>query len=64
MKAFHCDHCRSLVYFENVKCLNCGHELGFLPEWGILSALEPAGNGWERALTPKALGRRYRRCRG
>jgi hypothetical protein len=63
MKAFHCDHCHGLVYFENVRCLNCGHELGFLPEWGILSALEPIGNAWERALNPKALGRRYRRCR-
>jgi hypothetical protein len=63
MKAFHCDRCGGLVYFENVQCLNCGRELGFLPDYGDLSALEPGRDGWDRALTPRAQGARYRRCR-
>ncbi len=29
MKIFSCDHCGSLVYFENTSCVNCGHILGF-----------------------------------
>ena len=32
MKAFHCDHCGSLVFFENVQCVRCGRGLGFLPD--------------------------------
>jgi len=63
MKAFHCDHCNSLVFFENVQCLKCGHALGFLPDLGDLSTLEPAGNGAQRALAPDARGRLYRPCR-
>ncbi len=29
MKTFKCGACGNTVYFENVKCLNCGHLLGF-----------------------------------
>ena len=24
MKIFHCDHCRQLLFFENVQCVKCG----------------------------------------
>jgi hypothetical protein len=50
MKAFHCDGCGSLVFFENVRCLTCGHVLGFLPSSAELAALEPAENGAWRPL--------------
>ena len=63
MRAFHCDHCSSLVFFENVQCVRCGHALGFLPDVNDLSTLEPEGDGAWRALTPDAVGRLYRRCR-
>jgi hypothetical protein len=32
VKAFFCPRCGSLVYFENVACLQCGAKLGFDPE--------------------------------
>src|SRR3954468_2862507 len=31
MRALHCPTCRTLVFFENDRCLNCGTELGFEP---------------------------------
>jgi len=62
MKAFHCDHCGSLVFFENVQCLKCGHALGFLPDVNDLSTLELAPDGVWRAITPAAQGALYRQC--
>jgi hypothetical protein len=38
--SFACDHCGSLVFFENTVCLHCGTELGFLPERLTLVGLE------------------------
>ena len=62
MKAFHCDSCGSLVFFENVKCLTCGHALGFLPPSADLSAIEPAKNGLWRAIASGQSDRLYRFC--
>jgi hypothetical protein len=62
VKAFHCDGCGSLVFFENVKCVKCGRELGFLPSSGDLSALEPAAPGTCRRLAPVQTGQTYRLC--
>jgi hypothetical protein len=62
MKSYHCEGCGSLVFFENVSCLTCGHALGFLPSSGELTALEPAANGAFRALSARAGGRLYRQC--
>ena len=57
MKTFHCTHCQNLVFFENVKCLNCGHELAFLPEQMQMAALEPGPAGlWHYA------GHDYKLC--
>jgi hypothetical protein len=64
MKAFYCDHCGALVFFENVQCVKCGHALGFLADLLDLSALEPVpnqANTW-RALATAAHGRWYRQC--
>lgn len=62
MKTFHCDVCGSLVFFENVSCVHCGHALGFLPDVLDLSAIESESDGCQRALAPAAEGRVYRRC--
>lgn len=62
MKAFHCDVCGSLVFFENVSCVTCGHALGFLPDVLDLSAVEMAGDHRLRALAAPARDRRYRGC--
>jgi hypothetical protein len=62
MKAFHCDQCGNLVFFENVQCVRCNHALGFLPDAIDLSTLESAGGGQWRALTPAARDRVYKQC--
>jgi hypothetical protein len=42
MKIFHCDHCNSLVFFENTHCVTCGHVLAFLPDVFEMGSLEAA----------------------
>jgi hypothetical protein len=59
MKLFECQHCGQPLHFENVRCESCGHRLGYLPGKGVLSALEPEGDGW-RALADPDTG--YRSC--
>ena len=50
MKIFHCDHCQQLVFFENVRCLECGHALAYVPQLEDVVALQPAGdNRWRSA---------------
>ena len=62
MKVFHCDHCGNLVFFENVRCVNCDHALAYLPDLGVVGSLDPAGgNQWKSPL-PRAAGRTYRLC--
>jgi hypothetical protein len=62
MKTFYCDHCSSLVFFENTECIKCGHALGFLPDIMDVSALEPASATEWRSLASGAQGRFYRQC--
>lgn len=62
MKAFHCDACGSLLFFESVECVKCHHVLGYLPDAKDLSALEPDGTDTWRALSLNAKHRRYRLC--
>jgi hypothetical protein len=59
MKTFHCTHCQNLIFFENVRCLNCGHALAFLPDLGFMGALTQRSDGLWRA-EPEAPG--YRLC--
>jgi hypothetical protein len=62
MKIFHCSHCRQLLFYENVRCVNCGHDLAFMPDLAEIGALEPAGDGLWRSSAPGAEGRTYRLC--
>jgi len=41
MRTFHCSHCKHLVFFENVACVNCGHVLAVLPDTLDMVALRP-----------------------
>jgi hypothetical protein len=78
MKIFSCGNCEQVVYFESVQCTRCGHTLAFLPDRGVVSALEQApaptqgqaqqqqGSGEQvgwRALGPNVAGALYRLCR-
>ncbi|PKO69154.1 MAG: hypothetical protein CVU22_05620 [Betaproteobacteria bacterium HGW-Betaproteobacteria-16] len=41
MKTFQCSHCHSLVFFNDLVCLNCQHALGFEPQSLTLLAVAP-----------------------
>src|SRR5579872_7121284 len=62
MKTYHCI-CGHLVFFENVTCVACGRELGFLPDVLRLSSLEPADNDLFTAAGVKAIDGVYKKCR-
>jgi len=58
MKLFICQACGQLLYFENVRCENCGHALGYLTDINEISALEPAeapAQGWRALAAPQKL---------
>ena len=62
MKVFHCDHCEALVFFENVRCVNCAHALAYLPDLEVVGSLNKAGdNLWTSPLS-RSQGRKYRLC--
>jgi hypothetical protein len=61
MKLFKCPSCGQLLVFENTRCEQCGHRLGYIPEADVLSALEPAqdGRSWRCVAEPGGV---YRFC--
>lgn len=44
MKLFTCDYCGQLLYFENTRCEQCGHTLGYLSDEDDMITLTAAGN--------------------
>src|SRR6478735_2823619 len=64
MKLFVCGSCQQVVHFENSQCTRCGHALAYLPDRGLLAAVEPApeASGLFRALAAGAESERYRHC--
>lgn len=59
MQRFHC-HCGQRLFFENVRCLGCGREVGYDPATHSIRALEP-GAGDE--MFAAGDGARLRHCR-
>jgi hypothetical protein len=59
MQLFKCQACRQVLYFENNICEKCGRRLGYLPDLGRLSAVEPEGGNWVALGDPRS---RYRFC--
>ena len=43
MRTFSCTRCGNLAHFENVRCVHCGAELGFLWPERTMATLEAAG---------------------
>lgn len=62
MKTFHCDKCGQQVFFENVRCENCGGMLGYQPEQRAISTFEPAGEGLWRSLNPHSTVEPHKQC--
>ncbi|MDQ8045723.1 MAG: putative zinc-binding metallopeptidase [Solirubrobacteraceae bacterium] len=48
MRAFRCDHCGQLVFFENSLCLRCESALGFVPSTQEIHALVGEREGLRR----------------
>ena len=61
MKLFSCQGCGNLLYFENVRCENCGRAFGYLSDITEISALDPTPDGGWSALA--AQGVAYRFCK-
>ena len=61
MKLFECQNCHQPLYFENTLCERCGHRLGYLPDAGTLSALDPTDHDgvWSALTTAEPL---YKFC--
>lgn len=59
MQIFTCQACGQTVFFENSRCMGCGQELGYLPDLGVMSPVQPDGPVWIAAAAPD---RRYRFC--
>jgi hypothetical protein len=62
MDIFHCDHCGHLVFFENTRCVQCGHRLAFLPDLGQMGSLESLPDGLWRSPVADAARSEYRLC--
>ncbi|TFV86939.1 hypothetical protein E4K72_22770 [Oxalobacteraceae bacterium OM1] len=62
MRTFHCDKCGQQVFFENVRCENCGGLLGYEPERRAIFTFEPDGEHRWRSLHPADAGRLYKKC--
>ncbi|HEX4354279.1 MAG TPA: putative zinc-binding metallopeptidase, partial [Polyangiales bacterium] len=41
MRLFSCSNCKHTVFFENVRCTQCGEALAYLPDVRDMSALQP-----------------------
>lgn len=59
MKLFRCDHCSTVIYFENIVCESCGHALGYWHEGNMMLSLEPEGDYFTAPALP---GRRFVYC--
>ena len=61
MKLFSCQGCGELLYFENIRCENCGRALGYLADLTEISALDPLPEGgWNVLAAPR---KAYKFCR-
>jgi hypothetical protein len=59
LRTFPCS-CGNTLYFDNTRCLQCGHELGFAPEQlKIISIAQGPDTHWHSVAEP---GKQYRKC--
>lgn len=59
MKLFRCDHCSNVLYFENIRCEQCGHRLGYWHATNMLVSLE---NEDSHFIAPVLPGHRFAYC--
>jgi hypothetical protein len=62
VKTFHCTHCQHLVFFENIRCLNCSHALAYLADRNLMGAIEKGADELWRFEGPGGKEQAYRLC--
>lgn len=62
MKVFRCDHCRHLIFFENVRCVSCDRQLAYLQDLGVVGSLDAAGDNLWKSPIERAENPTYRLC--
>jgi len=62
MKTFHCTNCQNLLFFENVRCLQCGETLAYLPDRASISALRQDADGLWRLSARDQRESLYKLC--
>lgn len=62
MKTFSCSNCGQMIFFENVRCGNCGSPLGYISQERIVTAFSTQPDGAWKTLGDTA-NPRYRPCR-
>jgi hypothetical protein len=61
MKTYKCV-CGQIIFFQNVSCVNCHREIGFLPDLLWLTSLDPADNSLWRPTAPECQDLLYKKC--
>jgi hypothetical protein len=61
LKTYNCI-CGQLIFFQNFACMNCGRELGFLPDSLQMSSLDPETDALWRPTVESARGSLYKKC--
>lgn len=62
MQNYICTNCNNKIYFENVRCLRCGLEVGFEPNGLTMIALVPHGQDGSYRSARRKSTRTYRYC--
>jgi len=62
MKAFHCDHCHNLAFFENTRCTRCLRLLAYLPDLNAMASMDQSEDDTWTSPWPQAKGRAYHLC--
>ena len=63
MRLFSCQSCSQILFFENVRCERCRHDLGFRADAQIISAIEASpGSTGDTWIALGGEGRTYRLC--
>jgi hypothetical protein len=61
MKTYTCT-CGQLLFFENIECVSCKREVGFLPDLICASSLDAKDDGLYIPTALEAKGRSYKKC--
>ena len=62
MKSFKCHTCNQLTFFENLSCVRCQHDLGYIPEENNLATLDATPDGYWQPVEGHTRGLKFKKC--